>query len=160
VSVTARNNAGATTATSVPTAVVPALVVNGCPATGTGTLQVADVTPPARLALDRQALIPAVVTPSASTIQLRVRVTACDGRPVQGALVYATAGPYNQYTIPPEATSGSDGYATLTMTQLSGFPAARKQRLLVFFVRARKAGEPVAGGISTRLLVSFPDSLR
>jgi hypothetical protein len=159
VSVTATNSAGSTTATSVPTAVVPATVVNGCPATGTGTLQAGDLAPPARLELDRQALIPAVVTPSASTIQLRVRVTACSGRPVQGALVYATAVPYNQYTIPPEATSGSDGFATLTMTQLSGFPAARKQRLLVFFLRARKAGDPLAGGISTRLLVSFPVSL-
>ena len=48
----------------------------------------------------------------------------------------------------------------LTMGQLGGFPAARQQGLLVVFVRARKASDPLTAGISTRLLVSFPVSLR
>jgi hypothetical protein len=50
--------------------------------------------------------------------------------------------------------------ATLTMSQLSGFPAAQRQQLLVMFLRASKPGDPVTGGISTRLLVSFPVVLR
>jgi len=127
---------------------------------GTGTLQVADVSAPARLAIGQQTVTPGLVTPSASTIQTHFRVTACGGRPVQGALVYATAVPFNQYGAPPEATTGADGSVTLTMSQRPGFPAARHQRLLVVFVRARKPGEPLTGGISTRLLVSFPVSLR
>ncbi len=158
VTVTATNSAGSTSSTSVPTAVVPAVVVNGCPA-GTGTIQVADVSQPARLVIDQQTVTPGVVTPSAASILVHFRVTACSGRPVEGALVYATAVPYNQYSVPPEGTTGSSGEVTLTMTQLSGFPAARRQQLLVVFVRARKPGEPIVGGVSTRLLVSFPVSL-
>jgi hypothetical protein len=160
--VTATNAAGSAQATSVPTAVVtaiPAPVSNGCPG-GTGAIQVGDISAPARLALDQQTVTPGVVTPSATTIQTHFRVTACGGRPVQGALVYATAVPYNQYSVAPEATTGADGTVNLTMSQRSGFPAARRQRLLVVFARARKPGDPLTGGISTRLLVSFPVSLR
>ena len=163
VTVTARNSAGSASATSVPTAVVqspPPAVVNGCPVSGSGAIQAADVNAPARLAIDRQSLTPGVVTPSAKTIELRARVTACNGRPVQGALLYATGVPYNQYSIAPQATTGADGMATLTMSQASGFPAARQQQLLVMFLRASKPGDPITGGISTRLLVSFPVSLR
>lgn len=162
VSVTATNSGGSTTATSVPTAVVPAppaTVVNGCP-TGSGAIQAAQVSPPARLQIDGQAMTPGLATLSTAMLQVRVRVTACGGRPVQGALVYATAVPYNQFSIPPEAGTGADGYATLTMSRLGGFPAARHQQLLAMLIRARKAGEPLLGGVSTRRLVSFPVSLR
>ena len=162
VRITATNSAGSTSATSVPTAVIqspPPTVANGCPTTGTGTIQIADVNPPARLVIDQQSLSPGVVTRAAATIQLRARVTACNGRPVQGALLYATGVPYNQYSIPPEGTTGTDGSATLTMSRLSGFPAARTQELFVVFLRARKPSDPITGGISTRLLVSFPVSL-
>jgi hypothetical protein len=161
-SVTATNSAGSTSATSVPTAVVqspPPTTANGCPTSGSGTIQIADVNPPARLVIDQQSLTPGVVTPGARTLQLRVHVSACNGRPVQGAVVYAAGVPYNQYTVPPEATTGSDGNATLALNQLSGFPAARHQELFVVFLRARKSGDPVTGGISTRLLASFRVSL-
>jgi hypothetical protein len=163
VTVTATNSAGSTSATSVPTAVVQApapTTTNGCPTSGSGTIQVADVDPPARLVIDQQSLTPGVVTPGARTLQLRVHVSACSGRPVQGALVYASGVPYNQYSVPPEGTTGSDGNATLTLSQLSGFPAARRQELFVVFLRARKSGDPLTGGISTRLLASFPVALR
>jgi hypothetical protein len=163
VTVTATNSAGSTSAASVPTAVVQGqapTTVNGCPASGSGTIQIADVNPPARLVIDQQSLTPGVVTPGAETLQLRVHVSACTGRPVQGAVVYAAGVPYNQYTVPPEGTTGSDGNVTLTMRQLSGFPAARHQELFVLFLRARKSSDPVTGGVSTRLLASFPVSLR
>jgi hypothetical protein len=165
VTVTATNSAGSTTATSAPTALVPGggsytppPLATGCP-TGTGGMPVADVAPPARLSIDGQTVTPGLVTMSSSSILVRVRITACGSRPVQGALVYATAVPFNQFSIPAEGTTGADGTATLTMTQRTGFPAARQQQLLVVFLRARKPGDPIDGGISTRLLVSFPVSL-
>ena len=103
VTVKATNNLGSDSAASDPTAVVKsgtsAPATTGCPS-GTGVMQIADVSPPARLQIDHQTITPGVVTPSTSSIRLNARVTACGGRPVQGALLYATAVPYNQVLDP------------------------------------------------------------
>jgi hypothetical protein len=141
-------------ATSVPTAVVTtAPAATGCPA-GTGTIQIGDLKPPARLLIDSEATTPATVTRSTSSLQLRFRVTACGGRPVQGAAAYGTPVPFNQFTTG-NATTGADGFATMTLNQMSGFPAARRQQLLTIFARASKPGEQIVSGVSTRLLAAF-----
>jgi hypothetical protein len=161
VRVTAKNADGSDDATSVPTAVVkaapapPPTSVNGCPTSGSGTLPVASVSLPARLIIDGQTSSPSVITRSTSDLTLRFHVSACSGRPVEGALVYATAVPFQQFSVPPEATTAADGWATLTLHQSVSFPASPRQQLLAVFVRARKSGESVLAGISSRLLVSF-----
>jgi hypothetical protein len=162
VRVTAKNADGSARKESNQTDVVapkgtPAPpVVNGCP-TGSGPINVATVSPPARLVIDGQSVQPSTISKSSTnSITLRFHVSACTGRSVAGALVYATAVPFNQFSIAPETPTGADGWATLTENRQQGFPASPKQQLLAVFVRARKPGESLLGGISTRLLVSFP----
>jgi hypothetical protein len=157
--VQAKNGAGTTTATSVPTAVItraaaPAPPVeNGCPSTGTD--QASAISPPARLLVDTLQPVPRVVTAGTGMFVVRFHVTSSCGGPVQGALVYATATPYNQFSIPQEVASDSGGWAELRFRRLSGFPVSRHQQLIAMFVRARKPGGNLLGGISTRRLVSI-----
>lgn len=149
VTVTARNATGAGHATSAPTAIVSP---SGCPP-GTGTIPITSLGPPARLEISSASVSPAL-TRATRTIHLRVQVTACGGRPVQGAIVFAVAVPYNQFSAA-SVTSGADGSVTITEARKSGFPASRHQRLLAVFVRASKSGEPVLAGVSTRRVVAF-----
>ena len=158
--VTGTNASGSNSVTSAQTAVVTTGTspTTGCP-TGTGAIDVADLSPPARLQVDKQQITPSVVTPGTRTIRVRFHVSACSGRSVEGALVYATPTPYQQFTATEQPTA-ADGWAVLTMRQLRYFPASGQQQLLVVFVRARKSGEDLLGGISTRRLVSFKVNLR
>ena len=163
VRVTAKNASGsgtsASNATGVVQAATPPPAATGCPS-GTGVIQPSQISQPARLSIDRQQITPSVVTRGAQSVTVRFHVSACGGRSVQGMLVYVTAVPYSQFKVPPEATTGADGWAQLTMNRDRFFPASNKQQLLVMFVRARENGDPVLGGISTRRLVSFPVNLK
>jgi hypothetical protein len=157
--VTASNSAGDETAQSAPTAVVSPFRGNGCPPGGNPD-QVANINAPARLLVDTLQSDPQVATGSTQTLVVRFHVTSTCGGPVQGALVYATATPYNQFSIPAEAATGADGWATLTFQRLKGYPVSKHQQLIAMFVRARKSGENVLSGISTRRLVSIRVNLR
>ena len=162
VRVAAKNADGTARATSNETATVKPKgtpvppVVNGCPA-GNGPINVAQISLPARLVVDGQSASPNPIPKSATDLTMRFHVSACNGRPVAGALVYAAAVPFNQFSIT-EVPSGADGWATLTEHRQGAFPASPKQQLLAVFVRARKPGENLLGGVSTRILVSFPVS--
>ena len=112
--VQATNTSGSTFASSVPTAVVVAATVapppppaTGCPS-GTGAVPVSGVSSPARLLIDQQQANPSVVRRGTSQLIVRYHVSACGGRSVQGALVYATATPFNQLSVPPEATTDGE----------------------------------------------------
>jgi len=157
--VKATNSAGSNTATSAATAVVtPAAApppVTGCPA-GTGTINVSQLSLPARLSIDSFTADPSVITRSTTTLTIKVHISACNGRAVQGALVYGAAVPFNQFSVTEQPTD-ANGWATLTEQRQNGFPAnPAHQQLLAVFLRARKAGEAVGGGVSTSRLVSFP----
>ena len=117
-------------------------------------MPIANITSPAHLAIDGFQVSPSPVTFGTRTLSVRVHISGCGGS-VQGALVYVTAVPYNMFQVPAEQMTGSDGWATLTMSALPGFPVSPKQQLLVMFIRARKDGEDLLGGISARRLVSF-----
>ena len=156
--VRATNANGSTTATSAATAVVTAIAkppATGCPA-GSGPVQASQVTSPARLLIGGQQASPSIVHRRTRQLTLRYHVTACGGRPVQGALVYATAIPFQQLTIPREQPTASDGWARLDFRMLGGFPVSSKQQLIAVFVRARVSGQDILGGISTRRLFSVP----
>jgi len=149
VTVQARNASGGADASSAATAVVPP---SGCPS-ASGTVQIAQLAPPARLAISRATISPSVKR-GTRLIHLHLKITACNGQPVQGASVYAAAIPFNQFTVT-QGTTGATGAVTLTQTRQAGFPASTHQRLLTVFVRAWKQGEPETAGVSSSRVVAF-----
>jgi hypothetical protein len=157
--VQAKNADGSSATSSVPTAVItaavkaPPPVTNGCASSG-ASIPIANITSPAHLTIDQTQISPSTVLFSTRAITVRFHVSGCGGS-VDGALVYVTAVPYGQFAIPNEQPTGSDGWATLQFSAMAGYPVSNKQQLLVMFARARKPGENILGGISTRRLVSF-----
>jgi hypothetical protein len=158
VRVTARNADGASSDTSVPTAVVTARPAapapTGCPS-GTGTIAIAQLSVPARLSIVTFSSNPQVLGRHVGTLSITTKVTACGGRAVQGALVYAAAVPFNQFDVAPEVQTDANGSATINEPEQVGYPASARQQLLAVFLRARKTGEPQGQGVSTSRLVSF-----
>lgn len=157
VRVTAKNSDGSAQATSDQTAVIRAAVTappTGCPS-GSGTIPIADLSSPARLSIVSFTSNPQVLGRNVGTLSITTRVTACGGRAVQGALVYAAAVPFNQFDVAPEVQTDANGSATIQEPQLGAYPASSRQQLLAVFLRARKSGEPQGQGVSTSRLVSF-----
>ena len=161
--VQAVNADGQVSASSVPTALITAATAptptptpsaTGCPK-ASGTAAVADVSLPARLLVDQQVSDPAVVSRSTTQVVVRYHVSDTCGHPVQGALVYATVVPFNQMSIPAEATTDANGWAEVEFRPMAGFPVSPRQQVLAVFVRARKSGEPILAGISGRRLFSI-----
>jgi hypothetical protein len=92
------------------------------------------------------------VITSRNPFQARFRVTNTEGNPVQGALVYELGLPYGWVHDGPEQATGADGWATITVTPTAQLPVGRSGYLVVF-VRARRPGDNLLAGISTRRLV-------
>lgn len=156
VEVTATNAAGSSTDESAQTATVTSTSAAGCPTVASGqTVAASEVAAPSRL----QVAITSSSAPlstSTTSFTATVRVTDTCGQPVSGAEVYMTAVPYNQFTIPAQQTTGSNGEVTMSFTRSKDFPVDRSQQLLVLFIRASRPGDPALAGISTTRLVSLP----
>jgi len=170
--VLATNGDGQATAESGPSAVIqpagssptppsspPPPASNGCPS-GSGSADIGDISLPAHLILDGQQADPQTVTSNTQDITLRYHVSDSCGHDVRGALVYTTAVPFNQWSIPAETQTGQDGWASMTMHRLSGFPVGPHQQLIALFARARKSGESLLGGVSARRLFSVRVNLK
>jgi hypothetical protein len=162
VVITAKNADGSDDATSVPTALITAAPAaappsnNGCPADKSAkTAPIANLAPPARLQINEFDVTTGPINKKTQSFSLRVRVGSTCGVDIQGASVYVTAVPYNQFNIPSEQLTGSDGTTTLSFSRLSGYPASSKQQQLTLFIRATKPGEDILAGVSTRRLVAI-----
>jgi hypothetical protein len=156
--VRATNADGTTSATSVPTAVIqkaPTPVPprpTGCPPGGNPD-QVSQMSLPAKLIIDQFQSEPPTLNGGTQSFVLRVHVTSTCGGPVQGALVYGTPTPFNQFGET-QSNSGSDGWATLTFSRQANYPVNGKQQILAMFLRASKPGENVLVGITGYRLVN------
>jgi hypothetical protein len=128
---------------------------NGCPANKSAkTVPIAQLTPPARLQIVDFEVVSGPVNAQTHSFQLKVHVGSTCGLAVEGASVYVTAVPYNQFDIPEERPTANDGTVVLAFNRLSGFPASDKQGQLTLFIRATKPGEDILAGVSTRRLVA------
>ena len=148
VRVTAKNGAGSGSASSAPTAVVTKA---GAPSGS--AISIDDVALPNRLLIARVSFSPYILR-SRQRVVARFRVTDSQNHPVQGALVFAVAIPFGNMTTPPEQATGPDGYVTFVFRPTARLKVGGRGSQ-PFMVRARKSGERLIGGVSTRRLVNL-----
>lgn len=154
VRVTATNSAGRTTTYSRPTA----LVVGATnpppppppPAPPGSVIPVSKVGSPERLVISEARFEPAVIRSRNEIETIHFRIMDTKGRLVSGALVLATPLPYVWASAPAETVSDSRGVATV---QFRIRPLVPRKSAIVVFARARKPGDSILAGISSRRLV-------
>jgi hypothetical protein len=144
VRVTARNDAGSTSATSNPTAVVQA---GGAPG---NSVPVANVPRTERLIVSQVRFSPNPVTSRTTPIAVSIRVLDTRGFAVQGALVFVRSVP-RRTTGGNQQATGADGWITYQLQPLAHFPAVNGN--VQFFVKAYRAGDPPLAGIAGYRLV-------
>jgi hypothetical protein len=163
VAVVGTNAAGSSRAQSNPTGVIaPRSASGGSGALPAGAVRLPDgavsipatsVGLPQRLIVDRIQYTPSRIHSRNEPLVARFRVVDTRGFVVRDALVYAAGVPFDRLSKAPEVATGQDGWATVTFQVLPTFQL-RRGNLVVVFVRARKGGDNVLAGVSTRRLVS------
>ena len=147
VEVQAKNSVGSSYVYSAPTGIVAAPKTTQ----SATTVAVNDVSLPDRLVIDRVSFSPNPVLSRSTAIQARFHVSDTKGLSVQGALVFALGLPYGWTYNAPEGATDANGWVTLVIRLTRKMPLRRGD--LVMFVRARKPGDSLLAGVSTRRLV-------
>jgi len=150
VLVSATNSVGSSSAVSGRTSVVRAAAA---PPPPTGCVSISTASSPQRLVVDQITSSPSRIQRRDEPLVMRFHVISTTGRCVSGALVYGVGVPFDRLSKESEVQTGGDGWATINFQILPTF-RLRSGNLVVVFVRARKAGESLLAGVSTRRLVS------
>jgi hypothetical protein len=160
VRVTATNDDGSATAVSQPTPTIVSAsnpLPPGSPAgairlsSGLTSIPASSVTLPNRLVISQVQFDPAVIRSRAPFVG-RFRVTDTRGFVVRDALVYTLGVPYSRIGQAPEQATNMEGFAQMDLRPTARLPL-RNGYYIVMFVRARKQGDNLLAGVSTRRLV-------
>jgi hypothetical protein len=151
VKVTAKNATGSTTEASAPSAVVAHPAGAQRLADGKFSIPASSVNMPDRLILSGLQFTPSVLR-SRQPFTGRFRVTDTRGYAVRDAVVLVTGVPLGWISPAQEVTTNVDGYATIQLQPTTRLRLVRGGSM-VMFVRARKQGDDLLAGISTRRLV-------
>ena len=151
VSVTARNATGSTTEATPATAAVAQPTGAQRLADGKFSIPASSVNMPDRLVLSGLQFTPSVLR-SRQPFTGRFRVTDTRGYVVRDAVVLVTGVPLGWISPSQEVTTNVDGYATVQLQPTTRLRLVRGGSM-VMFVRARKQGDDLLAGISTRRLV-------
>ena len=148
VIVTGHNALGESSATSAPSAVV---VKASAPAGA--SIPVSDVALPNRLIIDRVQFSPFILRAKRPFVA-RFHVSDLQGHSVSGAMVFLVGIPFGNTTTPREQATDAGGNVTFVVrpTFRMKMSSTRSQP---FFVRARKPGDRLIGGVSIRRLVNL-----
>ena len=149
VVLTATNDKGSSTATTAETD----LIAPAKSAQGGAAINIAQVSLPNRLIIDGVKFSPSPAV-DRGTITAQFHVSDTRGFSISGALVYVLGLPYGWTYGSPEQPTDSTGWATIQIHPTRNMPLRRGD--LVLFVRARKAGDNLLAGVSTRRLVQEP----
>jgi hypothetical protein len=147
VRVTARNDAGTTTAVSPQSGTVQA---RPSPTPGS-TIPVGEVPATARLIASEVRFSPNPVTSRTDPITVRIRVKDTRGFVIQGALVFIRSTPRVTSGADRQATD-ADGWLTYRLVPNQNF-RVRTGYNVQFFVKAFRAGDPPLAGIAGYRLV-------
>jgi hypothetical protein len=148
VLVTASNSVGSAAAISNATALVTS---SGPPA---GQCQpIAKVSLPEQLLIDKITYSPSEIQSRSTPLVARFHVVSTKGYCVTGAIVQGLGVPFNRLSSEPEVTTDATGWAQISFQVLPTFQLSHGN-LVVIFVRARKPGDNILAGVSTRRLVS------
>jgi len=153
VEVTATNANGSAVTQSDRTNVVGGASGGGGNTGGGGnSVDVSQVALPERLVISQVSFVPRFIQSRDVPVTMLIRVTDTRGRLVRNALVYAIGLPYGRIAQSPEVATQGNGVAEVTLRPTQLLPL-QQGAALVLFVRARKAGDSVLAGVSSRRLV-------